>query len=546
MRPFRKIALALAVAVFVLASLTTVLATLTSITLNDPANNAFIGGNVILNATLTSGDSATSVSFYNSSDGVTWSLICTNTTGTETFTCLWNTGSYNQNSVQVNANGTNGSVNVENTNFGITVDNIAPIISDIKNTSITETSALILWNTTENFPNSGSNSTVKYSNDSLDLNYTASDINHVTAHSVSLAGLTENTTYYYNVSSCDKVGNCNMSSTYSFTTVPGAFRVIPGISSPFKSFTFGASNNYNITIYNDKQSSDSYTISANLTNYSSVSGWSTAVNQSSMALGSQQNSSFELTLTAPMNAGAYVTVNVSVTSASGLTNYTIITFTPATLSLSTSIPISITNTTHQYVNGTKLLNFTGFSYSSDAENLETNPPRVTCGLYTNASNMGSLTKAGTFNTTTKTCVMDVTTGVSAGNYYFVILLNTSKNQYISASTSVSAPSLINVNLTSTSVLPGGAFYVNGTAKYDTNQTVFGINNVNTSYDGSQCSGSTASGILSFLCTAPLTSGTYTLTAVVNGVWNINGSGTATLTVRNLTAERTAGYDNSQF
>jgi hypothetical protein len=41
----------------------------------------------------------------------------------------------------------------------------------------------------------------------------------VTSHSVPLSALQDNTTYYYNVSSCDPLGNCATDGTYSFTTL---------------------------------------------------------------------------------------------------------------------------------------------------------------------------------------------------------------------------------------------------------------------------------------------------------------------------------------
>lgn len=97
----------------------------------------------------------------------------------------------------------NGIVNVQ-----AEVDTTPPTIWNIKNISITRNSAIITWNTNED-----SNSSVAYNN------YGASDKSYVLSHSVSLTGLEESTNYYYNVTSCDKYGNCATSAQYWFRTL---------------------------------------------------------------------------------------------------------------------------------------------------------------------------------------------------------------------------------------------------------------------------------------------------------------------------------------
>ncbi len=95
------------------------------------------------------------------------------------------------------------------------VDIFPPIISNIQVINITENSAEITWRTDE-----PANSIVKYG---LTSNYelgtiTLSDL--VTAHSISLFGLTQNTLYHFKVFSTDAAGNEAASDDETFRTLP--------------------------------------------------------------------------------------------------------------------------------------------------------------------------------------------------------------------------------------------------------------------------------------------------------------------------------------
>ncbi|MFH1801816.1 MAG: hypothetical protein ABH864_00005, partial [archaeon] len=109
------------------------------------------------------------------------------------------------------ANDTSGNENSSSVTF--VKDTIYPSIDDIVNKSITHNSATINWTTNE-----VTNSTVKYGN-SLALSSLSTSSSFVTAHSVQLTRLNAETVYYYNITSCDRVNNCNISAeTYNFTT----------------------------------------------------------------------------------------------------------------------------------------------------------------------------------------------------------------------------------------------------------------------------------------------------------------------------------------
>ncbi len=59
---------------------------------------------------------------------------------------------------------------------------------------------------------------MEYGLDTADGSTTTLDQNPVTSHEVTLAGLTEDTTYYFRVKSLDAEGNESVSEDYSFTT----------------------------------------------------------------------------------------------------------------------------------------------------------------------------------------------------------------------------------------------------------------------------------------------------------------------------------------
>jgi parallel beta-helix repeat protein len=90
-------------------------------------------------------------------------------------------------------------------------DVIAPVISSVVNTT-TNNTAVIQWNTDE-----AANSTVNYGLTTA-LGNSRSNPSFVTAHLITLTGLTSNTSYYYNVTSCDYYNNCATAGTYIFRT----------------------------------------------------------------------------------------------------------------------------------------------------------------------------------------------------------------------------------------------------------------------------------------------------------------------------------------
>jgi len=101
-------------------------------------------------------------------------------------------------------------------------DTTPPIISNVVATDITNQSAAIDWETDE-----PANSSVNYGT-TLSLGMAADNSGFVTTHGQNLYNLISNTTYYYNVTSCDAAGNCAIDGPYSFKTLEN----VPLINQP--------------------------------------------------------------------------------------------------------------------------------------------------------------------------------------------------------------------------------------------------------------------------------------------------------------------------
>lgn len=102
-------------------------------------------------------------------------------------------------------------------------DTVPPVISNVAATDITSISARITWNTDEL-----SDSLVNYGT-TIVLGSNVSDPAMVVNHSISLIGLAENTTYYYEVKSTDNSGNTaidnNGGAYYTFNTTAAPVEV---------------------------------------------------------------------------------------------------------------------------------------------------------------------------------------------------------------------------------------------------------------------------------------------------------------------------------
>ncbi|MBI2176004.1 PGF-pre-PGF domain-containing protein [Candidatus Woesearchaeota archaeon] len=87
-----------------------------------------------------------------------------------------------------------------------------PVLSLISVSGVAHDSATITWTTSE-----VANSAVFYGTTAL-TTLNKSSLAFETSHSVGLTGLSASALYFFSVSSCDQIGNCNQSSQFNFTT----------------------------------------------------------------------------------------------------------------------------------------------------------------------------------------------------------------------------------------------------------------------------------------------------------------------------------------
>lgn len=97
--------------------------------------------------------------------------------------------------------------------FTMPCDTTPPVISNVQAVNITDTGAVIQWNTDE-----PATSLVEYGTDASYGN-TATAQGLVTSHNVPINGLAPGTTYHFRVISQDAYGNTSVSGDYAFTTL---------------------------------------------------------------------------------------------------------------------------------------------------------------------------------------------------------------------------------------------------------------------------------------------------------------------------------------
>ena len=98
-------------------------------------------------------------------------------------------------------------------------DTQPPVISSVASSSVTSSGAKITWSTDE-----PADSQVEYGTNTSYGTLTPLDTNLVQNHSLTLSGLSANTTYHYRVRSKDAAGNLAVSGDYAFTTAASAVR----------------------------------------------------------------------------------------------------------------------------------------------------------------------------------------------------------------------------------------------------------------------------------------------------------------------------------
>ncbi|MEM4318648.1 MAG: S8 family serine peptidase [Candidatus Pacearchaeota archaeon] len=173
-------------------------ATPPSIAIINPQNTTYNNATILVN-----------ISAYDQNlDKVWYNWNGTNVTYTDPVYITFNEGS---NTLYAWANDSAGNINSTNVTF--TIDILAPDIINVSATSITASSATIIWLTSE-----PSNSTIHYGTN-LNLTSNKSSPSFVLNHSLTITGLLASTLYYFDIMSCDVAGNCNTTAPFNFTTL---------------------------------------------------------------------------------------------------------------------------------------------------------------------------------------------------------------------------------------------------------------------------------------------------------------------------------------
>ncbi len=187
------------------------------VTLNYPENYINTSNSLVdFNCSFTDDDNLANVSLFINQNG-NFTLNQTNfisgTNNQTNFTLNLEDGEYSWNCL---AYDNSSNSNFASNNFTFRIDTSKPVISNVLTSSITHNSVLISWETNEI-----TNSTINYGIDSNDPNF-------ILSHSITLSSLTSNTVYFYNITSCDLVSNCNISGPFTFTTLPQPVSDSPG------------------------------------------------------------------------------------------------------------------------------------------------------------------------------------------------------------------------------------------------------------------------------------------------------------------------------
>ncbi|MCR4284991.1 MAG: S8 family serine peptidase [archaeon] len=175
----------------------------TPINNNETRNNAT---NFTCNSTSEANYSLLNITFYLWNATGLYNSSTKNITGTQNTTTFSHTfikdGNYSWSCKGFN---NAGKFSWSESNFTIMYDGTAPTISSVS-ASVTSSSATITWTTNES------------SNSSITGEIGNSSSTPRTSHSLSISSLTASTTYNYNVTSCDRLGNCNTTTGQTLTT----------------------------------------------------------------------------------------------------------------------------------------------------------------------------------------------------------------------------------------------------------------------------------------------------------------------------------------
>jgi hypothetical protein len=183
-----------------------------SVTLTAPAAGANVSGTVTITATATDNVAVANVQF----------LLDGNPLGppdtASPYSTSWDTtaaanGPHTLGARATDTSGNPGTATTVSVTVSNTVDTTPPVITGVTATNISGGGATIIWTTDES-----ADSQVDYGTTAAYGSSSPLNPSRVTSHSVTLSGLTPNTTYHYQVKSSDAAGNDAAAPDATFTT----------------------------------------------------------------------------------------------------------------------------------------------------------------------------------------------------------------------------------------------------------------------------------------------------------------------------------------
>jgi phosphodiesterase/alkaline phosphatase D-like protein len=166
-------------------------------------------------------DKSTVAIDYSADGGETWNPIVSGIADTGSYT--WTLPNINTSAAKIRVTATdqggNDGSDASDANFAI--DSVAPSISSVDASDITQTGASVSWSTNE-----PATSQVEYGVTAAYGSATSLDSTLKSSHTVSLSGLSPDTTYHYRVISDDAPGNKATSVDYTFETESGVANIV--------------------------------------------------------------------------------------------------------------------------------------------------------------------------------------------------------------------------------------------------------------------------------------------------------------------------------
>ena len=348
----------------------------------------------------------------------------------------------------------------------VSADVTPPGIYNIKNSSITDTSVNITWDTNEE-----ATSVIKYGTSPGSYTGTFENLSTTLNHTVILTGLNSSTTYYYVVNSSDPAGNSNQSIEYSFTTLadqtnPYYSNIVADPSSPA---TYNPSGSYQFnTTWQDNEQVDTVWIEHNFTGTMTNYTGTPLPNTSSIYYYNYGN----------IAAGGYAW-KTHANDTTGNMNSSMPWQTYQVQKAASSVNLLLNGTDGDYsINESQSANITGILVTGQGNiSLQENGSLINQGP-SPLTNLTTYLMPGTYNIS---LVYDATENYTGNLEYYILTVNDTRAPWVNlteppnASTDVDGDVIFKFTVNDTSEVQNCSLYLNGTFNQEKEILTKGLN-----------------------------------------------------------------------